>query len=157
MFSATVAVMSKHLVFQRSVVINRPIEEVAAYLADTERAVEWRADVLEATATPPGPVKPGTLVHEVVRLMGRSVRSETIVDGVTLAGFRYSHARGPLPVSGEYAYAAVPGGTLVTITRRVTLTGRWMTFATYLRHAGDRMLAVSLAALRFRLEPRTAA
>jgi hypothetical protein len=147
--------MSKHLVFERSVVINRPVEEVAAYLADAERAVEWRADVLESTATPPGPVKPGTQVREVVRVLGRSVPSETIVDGVTPAGFRFRHVRGPLPISGEYACTAVPGGTLVTATRHLTLTGRWVTFAAYLRHSADRMLAVSLATLRFRLEPRT--
>jgi hypothetical protein len=145
--------MSKQLAYQRSVVIRRPIGEVAAYLGDFARAHEWRAGVVETSVTPAGPVQPGSVLREVSLVVGRQIVTESVVTSSTVEhGFAFSHLGGPLPVSGQYTCVEQPDGTLVTAQVSLTLTGNWVMFAEHLRRAGVRMMTLSLLALRYVVE-----
>lgn len=58
-----------------------PVERVFAALSDVEHEREWREEVVRTRATPPGPVRAGTLVEQTVHLpaMGdREMRFECV-------------------------------------------------------------------------------
>jgi len=50
---------------QQSVTIARPVEQVFAFLADTNNIPRWRPDVLEARSAG-GPVRVGSQFDEVI-------------------------------------------------------------------------------------------
>ena len=58
---------------EESVTINRPIEEVFAYLSDIERQEEWVSSLSESQKTTSGPTQVGTRFRQVVKLLGRRI------------------------------------------------------------------------------------
>lgn len=54
-------------------------EDVYAVVSDFANDRRWRARVREMVATPPGPVREGTTVREVVRFAGSTFVTETAV------------------------------------------------------------------------------
>jgi uncharacterized protein YndB with AHSA1/START domain len=63
---------------EHSVVIDRPIEEVFAYLTDANNDSLWQATTLETEQTSEGPVGVGTIYRSVSKFLGR--RIETTVE-----------------------------------------------------------------------------
>lgn len=53
------------LEFSNSIVIDRPLEEVFAFLAELENAPKWNYYVLQVHKLTPGPVDVGTKYHQV--------------------------------------------------------------------------------------------
>ena len=58
---------------EHTVEIDRPIDEVFAYLTDLERLPEWQASVSEVQVD--GPVEPGSRFRDVREFMGRRAAS----------------------------------------------------------------------------------
>ena len=56
---------------EHSVVIDRPIHEVFAFIANVENNPQWQQSVLETRKTSPGPVGVGSTGIEVRQFMGR--------------------------------------------------------------------------------------
>jgi uncharacterized membrane protein len=148
--------MTKQLTFKRTVIINRPVDQVAEYISDLDRSGQWRADLIGSTATPPGPAKRGTVIHEVVRVMNRHIAADVLVDDVTRTCLTFSRHGAALPATGRYSWATLPEGTAVTSTLTIRLDGQWVMSAAYLRQWGERMVSSSLAALKYNLEDSVA-
>lgn len=53
--------------------IERSPGEIFAYLVDVTHLPEWQSGVRSARAEPPGPLAPGSHVHESRRIVGREV------------------------------------------------------------------------------------
>lgn len=98
-----------------STIINRPIEEVFAFVTDHRNDVRWQDGLLEVRLTPDGPVSMGTQVHEVRKFMGRRIESTGVISEFTP---NVKSARktldGPTEVEGYLAFEPVGGGTKVT-------------------------------------------
>ncbi|HIN06702.1 MAG TPA: hypothetical protein EYM65_10790, partial [Dehalococcoidia bacterium] len=60
---------------ESSLVINRPIDAVFAYLADIAKGMEWQSELLEVQQTSDGPVGIGTNLREIRRLLGRNMET----------------------------------------------------------------------------------
>ena len=135
-----------NLTFVRSVTVARSVKDTFAYVSDFNRAYEWRDEVKASRATPSGPMRVGTQLHEESVLAGRPVVTESVVDGYE-APYRWSfaHLSGPMPVSGEYVVAPVDGGARCTYTLRVRLQGGWALLAPLFRLTGGRTMERSLA------------
>lgn len=58
--------------FDNSVIIQRPVEEVFAFLADFENVPKWNYAIVETTKISPGPVRVGTAYRQT-----RSVPTES--------------------------------------------------------------------------------
>jgi hypothetical protein len=144
--------MSKQLTFKRTVIIDRPVDEVVEYISDLDRSRQWRADLIGSSATPPGPAKPGTVVHEVIRVMNRYIAADVLVDDVTETSLTFSRKGAALPAHGSYSWAALPEGTAVTSTLTMRLDGQWVMSAAYLQQWGERTMSSSLAALKYDVE-----
>ena len=62
-----------------SIVIDRPLDEVFAYLADEENNVNWRSGMVDVRRTSEGPVGVGTTYRIVNHVMGRRIEGEAEV------------------------------------------------------------------------------
>ncbi len=100
---------------EESVVINRPVEEVFAFVADNRNDVRWQDGLLEVRVAPDGPVGQGTQVTEVRKFMGRRIESTRVISEFVpnvriVAGTK----DGPVDVGGYTTFEPIEGGTRVT-------------------------------------------
>jgi uncharacterized membrane protein len=102
--------------FELGIVINRPIEEVFAVLANLENDVKWRREWVDARKTSGGPIGVGS----TFRLVGQFLRwrSETEYEVIEYERNRittWKAVSGPLPLTFRRTFEPVEGGTRVTI------------------------------------------
>lgn len=108
---------------QRTLVINRPVEEVFAFFTDPSNEPAWRTHVKEITPT--GPVGVGSRIHQVVSGPGgRGIPADLEVTAHE-APSRYAFrvVAGPVRPVGEYRFADEHGSTAVTFSLATELTG----------------------------------
>lgn len=96
-------------------VVNRPVEEVFAFLSDFKNNLKWRASQVEVEKTSDGPIGVGTTYRLVNNLLGRRVEL-----GARVVEFepnrRFASADdGPIPVAAQRIFERVEGGTRVTL------------------------------------------
>lgn len=60
-------------------VVNRPIDDVFAYLSDPKKHAEWVGPVLEDSHQSEGAMHEGTTFHEEAKLLGRKLGSDWTV------------------------------------------------------------------------------
>ena len=65
--------------FEVSIVINRPVEEVFAFLSNVESNLTWRSSQIEAKKTSDGPIGVGTTYRMVNNVLGRRLEGESEV------------------------------------------------------------------------------
>lgn len=76
---------------EHSVTINRPIQEVFAYLSDIERQPEWVSSMSESRKTSSGPTEVGTTYRQIGKFLGRRTDLEcevTAYEPPTVFAFR---------------------------------------------------------------------
>ena len=105
---------------QTEIVIERPVDTVAAYAVDLSNAPEWYANIDSVEWKTPPPVGVGTRVAFVARFLRRRLEYTYEVVELT-AGERLvmRTAQGPFPMETTYTWA--PVGTTST---RMTLRNR---------------------------------
>jgi uncharacterized protein YndB with AHSA1/START domain len=102
--------------------IARSPEDVFAYLTDPAKLSTWQ-DAEEVTVLTPGPPGPGTRLREIHKVLGR--RGVEITEFVVYEPGRRFDIRmvdGP-PLDGRWDFEPSDGGTLLTFTPIVRLTG----------------------------------
>jgi uncharacterized membrane protein len=76
-----------------SVEINRPADQIWAYVADYGNDTSWRAGVRQMHPSRPGPAQVGVTTHEVLRLLGLSFRTDASIDRVEAGRLLEWHAQ----------------------------------------------------------------
>lgn len=98
-----------------SIVINRPIEEVFAYVSDLTNAPAWQTGLIEVRKTTADPLGIGTQFTFLRKFLGQKLEASNeftayqpneIITFITTSG--------PMPVEGSYLFGAEPEGTRVT-------------------------------------------
>jgi uncharacterized protein YndB with AHSA1/START domain len=100
---------------QSSVVINRPVEEVFAFVAAMENDAQWRLGIAEMDVTTPPPFAVGSETREVLRFLGRTYVTTarcTAYEPHRRVAFR--SLTWPQPVAGWRLVEPATGGTRVT-------------------------------------------
>ena len=103
--------------YQESIIIQRPVDEVFAYMDDIEREPEWQPNLREVAQTPEGQPAVGTEKRYVSDFMGRRFEN-TYVNTVYEPNRRVAYIIKPgsdLKGEGEITWEAVDGGTKVTM------------------------------------------
>jgi uncharacterized protein YndB with AHSA1/START domain len=100
-----------------STVINRPVEEVFAFMSSPENYPKWVSGSSDVTITSAGPIGVGTTYRTVLTFLGRRMEGEV---EVTEYEPNHSYAEksksGPVPVKSWVTFERVEGGTRVTDT-----------------------------------------
>ncbi len=106
-----------------SVTVNRPIEAVFAFVADGEKCPQWRPGVLDIKHVSGAGVG-STYAQGVSGPMGRRVQADyeiTVFDPSARLDFQTTS--GPARPHGRYDLESVNGGTRLTFSLDVELTG----------------------------------
>ncbi len=101
---------------ETSVVINRPIDEVFEFMANSENDPQWQSGAQEVMKTSEGPTGVGTTYTTVSRFLGR--RLEATVEYTAYEPNKrvaIKATSGPIPFQSETTFEpAAGGGTKVT-------------------------------------------
>jgi uncharacterized membrane protein len=100
-----------------STVINRPIEEVFAFLSNPENSSKWHLRGNEVKMTSQGPIGVGTTYRSVRTFLGRRIESETgFTEYEPNRKITLKSKRGPMPTKSQWTFDSVAGGTRVDLT-----------------------------------------
>lgn len=102
---------------ERSIVIERPLEEVWDFVQDTSKDAMWQTTLVESQVLTEGPKRVGAQVQEVRRFLG--VQIPMTLELTEFEPKRRSSLRavsGGIPLSGSYLLEAFDGGTKLTVT-----------------------------------------
>jgi uncharacterized protein YndB with AHSA1/START domain len=105
--------------FEIVTVIDRPVDEVFAFLVDPSKTADWTPGVTEARQTSEGPIGVGTTVLFIGRFLGRGFESPSeVTDFVPNQRFTAKSTSGPFQLEVDYTLQPVDGGTrLATVYR----------------------------------------
>ena len=108
---------------RRTIVIERPPDQVFAFLTDPGNDHRWRRHVKEISASLP--MRRGSLVHQVVRgPAGRGIRADFEVTAFEPpTRFAFNVTAGPVKPVGEFLFRPLGTGTEVTFSLRAGLGG----------------------------------
>ncbi len=100
-----------------STVINRPVEEVFAFVSNFENEPKWRSGGSEVKKTSAGPIGVGTTYRTVIRLLGRRLEGEfEITEYEPNRGCATKSKSGPFPFGGRVTVERVEGSTRINYT-----------------------------------------
>jgi len=102
--------------FEINLVINRPIEEVFAFISNPENQPRWRATTLEISRTSSEPLGVGSIVKGRFTFLGRPFEGNLEI--IALEPHRSYTARmvgGPFPLEARYTLEPAESGTRLTL------------------------------------------
>jgi carbon monoxide dehydrogenase subunit G len=105
--------------FENTVIIQRPVEDVFAFLADFENVPKWNYAIIETRKVSPGPVGVGTAYRQT-----RSVprRSEEGFEVTVFEPARRLEVQGQIgPFKAGTSYLLAPAGSGTRLTNAVEL------------------------------------
>ncbi len=103
---------------QTDILIDRPIDTVAAYASDPSKAPEWYANIDSVEWKTPPPVAAGIRVAFVARFLGRRLEyTYEFVDFVPGVRLVMRTAQGPFPIETTYTWTEA-GRTSTCMTLR---------------------------------------
>ena len=109
---------------EASVEIDRPTEEVFAYMTDIENLTQWMSELVEAKQTSEGPVGVGTTISAVATPLGRRAESiQEVTEYEPNRKFTFKSTSGPVESKDEYTFESVAGGTKVTRVAEAKMGG----------------------------------
>src|SRR5262249_13770409 len=109
---------------ERTVVIQRPIDEVFRFVHDPRNDATWQTTLIEATQLEEGPLGVGATIRERRRFLGvqlEMTRQITEYEPPTRSAFKM--VAGGAPLSGVYRFEDIGGATRLTTTEEVEAKG----------------------------------
>lgn len=137
---------------QVSIVINRPLEEVFAFLSDLENNLKWRTEMIEAKKTSAGPIGVGTTYRMINNLFGRQIEGEAVVTEYELHWKYATVNKSGLPIKTQRTFEPVEVGARVTFSVETELGGLFKLAEPLLASIGKRRLAADAAAVKELIE-----
>jgi uncharacterized protein YndB with AHSA1/START domain len=102
--------------FEISLVINRPVEEVFAFISDPQNQPRWRAATLEITRISSEPLDVGSVVKGRFTFLGRPFEGNLeIIAREPHRSYATRMIEGPFPLEAHYTLKPVDGGTHLTL------------------------------------------
>jgi hypothetical protein len=100
-----------------NIAISQPVDKVFGFVTSAENQKSWQAGILDAKATPAGPIALGSIYHYTTEVMGRRVETQLQVSafeqnkkwGVKTTGV-------PRPVETVYLFESDVSNTRLTIS-----------------------------------------
>lgn len=139
------------------IVIDRPVEVVAAYAADPTNAPEWYTNIDSVEWQTEPPARVGSSMTFVARFLGRRLEyTYEVVELVANERLVMRTQHGPFPMQTTYTWAPTgDGGTRMTLRNQGEPSGFSKLAAPMMRPAMRRANRKDLAALKHILESDT--
>ena len=107
-----------------TVVINRPIAEVFAFISKADNMPRWAKYITEAAQTSEGPVDVGTTCYVVSKMMGLQVKQDfTVTECIPDRVYAARSTSGPVPMESRYVLEEASGATEVHVSTTTDLSG----------------------------------
>ena len=109
--------------FEKSVFIDRPVEDVFAFASDPANDIQWQ-DVERSELTSDGPLGVGSTTRSVSKFMGREmdiIAEITAYDPPNQLSFQSTS--GPIQFEAQQTYEPQDGGTLLTFSGEAEVGG----------------------------------
>ena len=97
--------------FQNTLMIQRPIDDVFAFLADFENIPTWNYAIVQTTKTSPGPVEVGTTYRQIRSIPTRSEEGFEVTAFEPTTRLEVHGDIGPFTATISYLLAPVGDGT----------------------------------------------
>jgi uncharacterized protein YndB with AHSA1/START domain len=137
--------------------IGRAVEDVYAYATTVDTMPEWRGDISEAEQLTDGPIGVGTRIRAGGKVLGRPIG--IVIEVTELepgARFGYRPVSGPLRTHNVYTFEPDAGGTRVTLTDEIELSGIFGLFEPLMARMVRRQYGANLGRLKSILEAEPA-
>lgn len=143
---------------EKSGIINRPIEEVFAYVGDQTNAPQWQSGLVEVRRTTEGPLGIGTK-HTLVRnFLGRKMKaSNEYVAYEPNKRITFKGTSGPMRFEASYLFESTAGGTTLTSRIEMQAAGLFGFAEPLIAASLRREMRAAFPALKDMLENRVAA
>ena len=110
--------------FESSIVINRPVEAVWAYVSDYANASVINPGTIEQRLTSEGPLQKGSTHLWVGQFLGRRIEANAVVtEFEPNRKWAYKTTSGPFASAGSYSVEPVEGGTKLTLSGEAEVGG----------------------------------
>jgi len=133
-------------------VISRPRTEVAAYMFDPARDLEWTRGISSSRMVSDDPFGTGTFVERVARFLGREFAYRYEVTAFEQDSLVAMAVTRPFPMDVRYELEDAPEGTRVRIRASGNPGGFFGLWSPLLRRMVRRNISRDLATLKARLE-----
>ncbi len=111
---------------EKSIIINRPAEEVWKFLSNVENMPKWDRGVLEARQTSEGPAGVGSTVQVARQLLGRRrIGTLRVSEYAPNRMVALQASLGQMKAQTGFTFESVEGGTRLTQTSEIELGGWW--------------------------------
>jgi len=112
------------LKIDKSVVINRPIEEVFAFVSAGENWSQWATELVETKKTSEGPLGVGTTYTHVAQMLGRRIENGyEVTEYEPNRKVSMKSTSGPVPAETSLTVESVEGGTKLALTVAAEIAG----------------------------------
>ena len=136
-----------------SVVINRPIEEVFAYVTNPENDTQWQSSVLESGLVSERPLGVGAKTWEVRKFMGQRLESiAEVSEYEPNAKIAYKSTSGPIQYEAWYTFEPADAGTKLTMVGEADTGGLFKLAEGLVVRQFEKETQTALAALKDILE-----
>jgi carbon monoxide dehydrogenase subunit G len=132
----------------QNVTVDRPVEEVWAFISNFENTTRWSRGVLEAGQTSDGPLGVGSTLRTVVKAFGRRRTADYLVtEYEPNRAFAFKVTSGPVTSRARFSVEPAGAGTRLTASGEAEATGRYKLLAPILvrtlkRHSQDDLARV---------------
>ena len=134
---------------ESSVVINRPVEEVFAYVVDPKNTAQWAGPVIEAEKTSEGPIGLGTTSKRVTQFLGRTMEGTyEIIEFEPNSYYRDKTTSGPVPMKSRISVESVKDGAKVTIEGTIEAAGFFKLAEPLISRMAERQIATDVQTLK---------
>ncbi len=105
-------------------VINRPVEDVFAFVSNPENDPQWQSETTETEITSQGPIGVGTTYLDVGHFLGRRIESiYEFTEYEANRQFSLKTTSGPIPIEATITCESVENGTKVNFSARGEVGG----------------------------------
>jgi uncharacterized membrane protein len=143
---------------ERSIVVDRPSDEVWEFVHETTKDALWQTTLTESEKLTDGPMRVGTQIREVRHFLG--VRIELTLEVTEYEPNRKSAIRavsGPVPLTGSYRLEPLEAGTRFTVSGELDAHGLFKLAEPVFARITRRELEANLGHLKDLLETEEAA
>jgi len=138
---------------QQSVIINRPVEQVFAYIINYRNAPRWQRSILENQVTPEGPAQEGMRVTDVRTFIGYKIESAyKITELEPNAQVSFESMSGPFPYHGSIFFKPLDNATWLMYELVIEAEGFFKLTGSMLASSMKQEVATSLDLLKRLLE-----